>query len=47
MSGLEIVGAIASIGAILGGTRKTFGFIRSIEGIKDDWDRLNEEVMIA
>ncbi|KAH8171368.1 hypothetical protein LIA77_08135 [Sarocladium implicatum] len=44
MAGLEIVGAIASIGAILGGTRKTFSFIRSIEGIKNDWDRLNEEV---
>ncbi|KAK0389561.1 hypothetical protein NLU13_3136 [Sarocladium strictum] len=41
---MEVIGAIASVGAILGGTRKTFDFVRSIAGIEDDWQRLNDEI---
>lgn len=43
---MEVIGAIASVGAILGGTRKTFDFVRSIAGIEDDWQRLNDEVCV-
>ncbi|KAL2202628.1 hypothetical protein CC79DRAFT_1164358 [Sarocladium strictum] len=42
---MEVVGAIASVGAILGGSQKALAVIWSIPGIPEDWCRLKEEVI--
>lgn len=41
---MEVIGGIASIGAILNGAQKTVAILRSLPGIEDDWRRLNDEV---
>lgn len=43
-SSMEVVGAIASVGAILSGTQKAFRFLKAIPEIEKEWKTLDDEV---